>query len=116
MKPTPKPRPRFSGKRVYTPAKFKQYEGKIRERAKRAMRGRPPVSEPVFVKCFFYFKKYKKKVEWRTGRPDLDNLAKAVIDSMNGIVYDDDARIAELYAVKKDGPAEAVEVEIWRMP
>lgn len=80
------------------------------------MGDRPPVREAVFVKCLFHFKKYKKKVEWRAARPDVDNLAKAVIDAMNGIVYDDDARIAGLYAVKKDGPAEAVEIEIWRMP
>ena len=52
--------------------------------------------------------------------PDLDNLVKAVKDAMQGIIYQNDARIVELSASKKydyadietDGKYHAVMVEI----
>ena len=31
-----------------------------------------------------------------TKKPDLDNLAKALLDSINGIAYKDDAQVVEL--------------------
>ena len=34
-------------------------------------------------------------------RPDIDNLAKAVIDGLNGIAFNDDAQIADLHVTKK---------------
>ena len=35
-----------------------------------------------------------------TKRPDVDNLAKAVLDAMNGIAYHDDSQITQLNVVK----------------
>ncbi len=34
-------------------------------------------------------------------RPDIDNLAKAVIDGLNGIAFRDDGQIADLHITKK---------------
>ena len=36
-----------------------------------------------------------------TGRPDLDNLIKALTDACNGIVWRDDAQIVRLMAEKR---------------
>jgi Holliday junction resolvase RusA-like endonuclease len=47
-----------------------------------------------------------------TVKPDLDNLAKTVLDGMNGIVYQDDSQIVELHISKKysDHPCTVVRV------
>jgi len=51
------------------------------------------------------------KTEWHTQRPDLDNLAKAVLDAFHGIVYLDDASVVSLFLWKKWGyPGVLVEV------
>lgn len=42
---------------------------------------------------------------------DIDNLAKIVMDGANGIVYDDDAQVAALFAKKVYGEDPKVEVE-----
>lgn len=38
-----------------------------------------------------------------TSRPDADNLAKSVLDSLNGVAYKDDSQIATLYCYKEYG-------------
>lgn len=35
------------------------------------------------------------------GRPDLDNLLKLVLDSLNGVAYVDDAQVVESHATKR---------------
>jgi Holliday junction resolvase RusA-like endonuclease len=51
------------------------------------------------------------KTEWHAQRPDLDNLAKAVLDAFHGIVYPDDALVASLFLWKEWGhPGVLVEV------
>lgn len=35
-----------------------------------------------------------------TSKPDLDNLVKAVLDGLNGVAFDDDAKIAAFMAEK----------------
>jgi Holliday junction resolvase RusA-like endonuclease len=34
-------------------------------------------------------------------RPDIDNLAKSVIDGLNSVAFNDDAQIADLHITKK---------------
>ena len=35
-----------------------------------------------------------------TKKPDADNIAKIILDSLNGIAYDDDSQIVELTVIK----------------
>ena len=50
-------------------------------------------------------------------RGDLDNYAKACLDSLNGIVWTDDARVTHLDATMIDGdPAPRVEIDVEVMP
>lgn len=48
----------------------------------------------------------------RVTAPDVDKLARAVLDSCTGIVFVDDAQVVELVARKLFGPAE-VRVRAW---
>jgi len=44
-------------------------------------------------------------------RPDVDNIAKTVLDGMNGVVYEDDAQVMYLKVSKKY--AEEGSVTVW---
>ena len=47
-------------------------------------------------------------------RRDLDNLAKAVLDGMNGVLYDDDSQIDNLIIRRGEPmPGGLVEVVMW---
>ena len=47
-----------------------------------------------------------------TKRPDIDNLAKAILDGLNGIAYTDDNQVAELEIQKLYSDKARTEVEI----
>jgi Holliday junction resolvase RusA-like endonuclease len=48
--------------------------------------------------------------EKHTKKPDLDNVAKAIIDGMNGIIFKDDSQITSLHVTKVYGEVGKVEV------
>ena len=52
--PVPKGRPRFALGHVYTPERTREYEAKVRDAAKAAMRGRPATDMPVLVSIHAY--------------------------------------------------------------
>jgi Holliday junction resolvase RusA-like endonuclease len=45
-------------------------------------------------------------------RPDADNLAKAVMDAMKGVVWRDDTQVADLVVAKWYGPTHAVGIDV----
>lgn len=117
FEPVAKGRPRFRvcGKFVqtYTPGKTKQFEKRIAEYYKTAT-GAEKFKEgvPIVVSLTFGMKipislTKKAKQEMLEGerqhvvKPDLDNLAKSVLDALNGIAWYDDAQIVELHIAKK---------------
>ncbi len=67
-----------------------------------------PLAGPVEVEIGFYFPRPSNKVwktkpmlsEVKTTKPDLDNLAKAVMDSLNGVAWVDDAQVYRLTVSK----------------
>ena len=112
----PKARPRFTRSgRTYTPAKTQAFEKQIALMAWRAMAdaGVSRVeSGAVSVLAYFYYtppqswsKKRKQEVVDKivvpkTTKPDIDNLKKAVLDGMNGVVFADDALVSRISAEK----------------
>ena len=38
--------------------------------------------------------------DWDTHKPDIDNVAKLVLDGLNGFAYEDDAQVIELHVIK----------------
>ena len=114
--PVAKGRPRYSKRgnfvQTYTPKKTVDYEDVIRENAKIAMGTSEPLEAPLSVLLMFGMpipaSTPKKALEGylngsvkHTKKPDLDNLAKAVLDAMNGVVYLDDNQICRLTIEKK---------------
>lgn len=94
--PVPKERPRL-GKRghVYTPRATSSFERTVGAFALRAMAlagwRRPRDADDRFA--------LTANVYWPDARRrDLDNVVKAVADSLNGLVYIDDSQIDELHA------------------
>jgi Holliday junction resolvase RusA-like endonuclease len=89
--------------RTYTPAKTRVAEGVVRFYAKAAMGGAPLLEGPLKLSVWMsqqpppsWPKKKKMITRWITGKPDADNTIKLIADSMNNIVYRDDAQISQL--------------------
>jgi Holliday junction resolvase RusA-like endonuclease len=109
--PVPKGRPRLSRFGTYTPEKTKRFENDVRLLVKSLIGNQQPLETPIEV--FLYFRlpvpqSYSKKrteaclsgSEKPSKKPDLDNLAKGVMDAFNGLIYKDDSQIVEMHLTK----------------
>lgn len=111
VRPISKARPRFSRYGTYTPRKTLDYENLIATRAKQAKA--VCRENPCSVTLTFTFLKPKKpKGFYCTINKDLDNLSKAVLDSLNGIAFIDDKQVVELNSAKNYGDSDRVVIEI----
>lgn len=122
--PVPKGRPRFSLGHVYTPKRTREFEAKVRDAAKAAMRGRPATDMPVRVSIHAYReipKSWSKKKQERARHGeimpsshgmDIDNVYKSVLDGMIGTVYTDDCQVVELAGVKAYSGYARTEVQV----
>jgi len=77
--------------------------------ARMALRGRKPLVGPVGVSLQFLMPRPKSRVwktkpmpwEWHASKPDVDNLAKAILDALNGILWLDDGQVCHLVVAKR---------------
>lgn len=110
--PVPKKRPRFTKTgRTYTPKETMTYEAEIAKMAKSAMGSSEPLETPIAAYIYInyavppsYSAKRREaclKGLERPKRHDIDNVAKAVLDACNGIVYLDDVQVVSLHATKR---------------
>lgn len=106
-----KGRPRFSTAggfpRTFTPGKTVEYENLVRLAWIQSGSAKLSGALYVFIKAIFTppksTSKKKRAAMIGTGychKPDCDNIAKSILDALNGIAYDDDAQVVEI-AVKK---------------
>ena len=88
-----------NGRDVRLPNPIKPYKAEIERQAKRAFT--KPLDGPVSLYMTFAFPRPQNRI-WKTKpmpkelhikKPDLDNLAKAVMDALNGIAWGDDAQV-----------------------
>jgi crossover junction endodeoxyribonuclease RusA len=85
------------------------YKQAIQLAAKVAMAGQAPIEGPVEVAIYFRFRRPKSHTKkqresyWHCQKPDVDNLAKAVLDALSGICFGDDAQICQISIRKKLG-------------
>jgi len=124
--PQGKGRPRASSRggfvRMYTPATTLAYETQIARLAGHAMSDMPVLDTPMSLRVVAHhaipvsWSKKKKQLALAgdviPGKPDLDNVAKAVLDAMNGVVYTDDKQVIRLVAEKKYSFDPRVEVYV----
>ena len=111
--PVGKARPRVTKSgRVYTPTKTMKAEVSIQDAAREAMQGQQPLDGPVYVSAAFNMEipaswtKTKRQQAgigsvMPAGKPDIDNLAKTILDALNGIVYRDDSQVVQLAISKR---------------
>ena len=121
--PRGKGRPRFTKTgRVYTPTETAQYESLVGLSYRNSARGYKFTSPVrVTIKAFHKPPKKSKKVveDMLNGRilptkkPDVDNIAKIILDGLNKVAWDDDTQVIEMMVTKRysDEPLVAVIVE-----
>lgn len=122
--PVPQPRPRVSTRggfaRAYVPATHPVhgYRDAIATAARAA--GAGVHGEPVSVVIDFVWERPKSHMR-KSGvkpdapvlpRPDLDNTTKAVLDSLNGVAWEDDSQVQRLVVEKSYGPEARTTVRI----
>lgn len=121
--PIAKGRPRLTTRggfaRAYTPRKTADYELAVRAACAKAMADTPPLEGPVAVVLDFYIqppkswsKRKKAAPPMHTGRPDLDNLTKSVLDGMNGVAWLDDGQVVIIRASKQYGDTPCIKVNV----
>lgn len=129
--PRGKGRPRATVRRgsqhatVYTDPKTRAYEAGLKAAAGKVMRGRAPFEGALAVSLRFRIPvppSFSKKridailtgVEPYGGAFDTDNLAKAVLDGFNGVVFADDRQIAELNLVRIPSQRPGIDIKVER--
>lgn len=109
--PKGKARPRFTKSgRTYTPHTTAEYEKHIASEWHHQNPGWRPLEGAVQVRIFAYFaipknasKKKRQELDGApcTKKPDADNIAKAVLDGLNGTAYTDDAQVTDVLVLKR---------------
>lgn len=117
-----KDRPRFFKGHAYTPKATKDYEKKVKDEY--IKHGGKLLETPVKVNIIAWHKipkgtTKKELIEIRQGlklptkKPDADNIAKIILDALNGIAFNDDTQVVKLTIVKKFTESiECVEFEV----
>lgn len=105
----------------YTPKDTVEYENLVRMAAHEAMAGETPTSFPCMVSIRVFRsvpaswsqKKRRRALDGEilpTGKPDLDNIEKAILDGMNAIVFRDDSVVCDVSKKKRYAETPRVEV------
>jgi Holliday junction resolvase RusA-like endonuclease len=112
--PVPQPRPRVSTRggfaRAYVPSKHPVHDYRTQLAIAARMAGLTATGEPLDVVIDAVFERPKshllksgvKKTAPRLPRPDVDNVAKAVLDSLQDVMGDD-SLVARLVVAKSWG-------------
>lgn len=88
----------------------------VQQAAIRAQGSNPPFEGPLSVTLDFMLTRPKShpktKPTWPISRPDIDKLARAVLDALTHICFKDDSQVVELDATKSWGSPPGVVVTI----
>lgn len=103
VKPKGQGRPRFDPRssRAYTPKNTREYVKMIRAAVEKYWGDRDKLNGAVAVAIEANFQLPKRTVRiFHTQRPDADNIAKACLDAMQGVIFGDDAQVIDLRSQK----------------
>lgn len=120
-----KQRPRYSSKtkRMYTSTATRSFEEKVKWAFTQKYNiATEPSTKAFKAKIISIFeppksssKKQKEKLISEicyTKKPDADNVAKAILDSLNGLAYKDDSQVTVLLVIKEYGAENKICVEL----
>ena len=102
INPTPASRPRITRWTTYYGAKYQAFKDEMAIMVSNAWKGKEPIEGPIFVETVYHVPIAKgvpqKKRDlldgtWCQLNIDIDNLDKALYDSLNKIIYLDDKQI-----------------------
>lgn len=121
--PTGKARPRVTRNGTFTPQKTKAYEQLVQLEYRRQCGTACFDGRPIAVSirsCHKIPDSVSKRQRermlsdktWPTKKPDSDNIAKAILDALNGVAFRDDAQVICLDVVKHWDTTPRVEVWI----
>lgn len=125
--PIGKGRPRATSRggfvRMYTDAKTLGFEAAVADEARIAMKEWEPFDTPMQLQLSAYYpipKSWSKKKRQQAVdgdlhpqvKPDLDNVLKAVLDAINGVVYVDDSQVINMVATKRYSTDARIEVYV----
>jgi Holliday junction resolvase RusA-like endonuclease len=102
-------------------SKLKPFRSEVTRVAIEAVKGKAPSCVgPLFVhheavkaSLIFYFRRpssIPKRRDHYVVKPDIDKLCRAICDGLTGVVWHDDAQVVSMFAVKKYGDVERVEI------
>lgn len=108
---------------VYTPTKTKDYEKLIQQYFLIKNPNHRMLTNRISVEIIAYMKipkntSKKKEKEMLDGiisptkKPDIDNIAKSILDALNKFVFKDDNQVSKIAVEKKYGEVEKVYVKI----
>lgn len=115
--PVSKARPRVTKRGFsYTPKKTVMWENRVAFYGN-LRRPKELIDGPIAMKLTFYFAKPKsrKKYNHPSCGKDVDNLAKSIMDPLQGIIYTNDSRIVDIIIRKRYAPEPSVDIEIHEM-
>lgn len=123
----PKQRPRISGRRAYKPKRTKDYEERVLNAFRSSYSGFYPAfgkDVPVRI-CISVTQETprswskKKRAQAESGEivplsrnGDVDNIAKSILDALNGFAYEDDCQVTTLIVTKQYGVNPCAEVQL----
>jgi len=111
----------------YTPEKTRTYEGVIKSLAMDVMGECAPLDGPLQLELICTYPMAASWPAWKrelalsgqlaaTVKPDADNVAKAVKDALNGVVWGDDTQVVRAVITKVYGERPMVAVRVTRLP
>jgi len=105
-RPVPAVRMTQRGKWVkFNAQRYLAYKQQIGWEARKAMGHREPLEGPIGVEVTAVIS---------GGRPgDVDNIAKAILDGCNGVVWEDDRQVVALHVYRQQGRPQRAEIRVW---
>lgn len=122
-----KGRPRATNRgahiKLYTDEKTASYENRVALAGREVMGERPLIAGAVRMQVLAVIaiprswskKRQAEALQGRvrpTGKPDADNVLKALCDGLNGVVWQDDAQVVDMWLRKAYGEAPGAQIII----
>jgi len=107
----PSPRPRVTRNGTYMPKKYTKLKDTIRYTAM-CLKPFERVPLKVTIEATYKAPKSVNRRKYHMPLGDVDNLAKTVLDALNGVLFEDDTQVVDLRVKKRYGDEDSFTVTI----